>query len=582
MPPLPRAQPTQPVPGQQVAPRTPLGIAVSGARASQQAARTSLQAAETAVRAGAVIGQLGQGVYQIGKDILEPFAKLAQAREITKANDILIKARLAYQDQVNSVLLSGAEPEQFIGMAEEHFQGIAKNAVEQAGAISPAATEFVERGLQKLHLSELTTLQKEGFRQSVSQRIAEIDRLQEDTERQYFSTHDPEERAELLANYERTVNAVTGTILSPQESQRRKLLMGQAIAVGTAVDLVRAGDFRGALEYVNRNPALKPSQKLSSERTVRAEMSAVRAEIDRQRVEEERRRKRIADAADSEFMARILHGENVMGALAASANILGGNKVRALARFNEHIMKAGDEKTNNVLLLRLRSIATSGGVSPDQMADTLSEAIEGGYDIARNDLMVVMNDTIAAYNRVQTKTEADRLRSIHNGEAAIRKLLTVEAGAGVFAPNFILQANTTQSRALLEFHEALYNETTVIADPEAAALGIALRHLPALGRGLTEQIRAFDIDKLNDLFEADPFMDLDPKALRSTLLFLENHNEIRPEEREVIAYTVQLLQTIQSIKADLQTSSAGSDVAPIYEGKNQPANQPYSIPGLSQ
>jgi len=406
MPDLPSIPATPPV-GRQptISPRQSLGVNLIENRANQEAAQRDIRSAQLSGQIAQNTSAIGGQLHRAGQEILDPFNQLAKAREITRANDIMVNSQIELNSRLQAIKSSGAQPEELLPLTQKAFDDISKTARAQSKKISPAATEFVENNLQQIKLSAFTHIQKEAFERDANQQLSSLQRLSTFSRQAFFLTDDPALRESTRNTLFSTLDMYAQTgLISPGASQKEKSDFDKFVATESGTQLAQTMGLPVAYQFIDENIILSPNEKVTAKHHA---YSAVSASIKALEAEEKRLGKELKvsqQVISSQIRKTVLDPKTPITLLQGlfqqvpdltAARALDGGDSEALLTLLDKVI---DERTgplkhdNEASFLRHKMdiLFSPDGVNPNSIAQTEGLTIETKGQLL-NDLSSVRN-----------------------------------------------------------------------------------------------------------------------------------------------------------------------------------------------
>lgn len=189
----------------------------------RQAAAMEFAAGAQKSATGNQMVQFGLAQTEAGLELLKPFKKLRDSREVLAADDIAIQAKLVLRSSTGELQSSGALPHTWGESFQKTFATVSGDALKAAGLVSPAAQEHVYKELQGEYLSLFTDLVKKSVEEDQKDQLGMLERKEMYELQSAVGSRDPAIRTAHIQSYKDAVDRlVFNKGITPLVGQQKK------------------------------------------------------------------------------------------------------------------------------------------------------------------------------------------------------------------------------------------------------------------------------------------------------------------------------------------------------------------------
>lgn len=238
---------------------------VSVGRAQQQAGAMGVQAAQIAASSANTHSQIGAALHAQGMELLKPLQELQKSKEVIAANDIVIRSLLEVRQKA-AAIQTGQEPyEQHLNLISTEFDKSEQTALKEAGVLSPAAYEHVQRALGGERLRLFGEVQQDTIRREVDDQLVKLDRMDTFVRQQISQTTDPATRLQLMDHYNQSYDAaVASGVIRGTDAQTKRDDFSKYVVTDTALTIGKTQGYFEAQKYLESQQILgKDEQRVA-------------------------------------------------------------------------------------------------------------------------------------------------------------------------------------------------------------------------------------------------------------------------------------------------------------------------------
>ena len=236
----------------------------------RQAAGAEFTAAAQNVATGNSMVQFGVAQTEAGLELLKPFKKIRDSREVIMADDIAIRAKLSLRGEVEQLQLSGATPDTWGTEFEKSFSKTSTAALEAAGKLSLAAKEHVYKELQKEQLSLLTGLTSRALSVNIEDQKGALQFKEQYEMTSALSTRDPAVRKAHVNSYKTALDiAEFNRVITPAVKQQKMEFFDKRLREEGAVQIALDKGLPDAFRTVD-SMSIPPTEKTEIKNKVEA------------------------------------------------------------------------------------------------------------------------------------------------------------------------------------------------------------------------------------------------------------------------------------------------------------------------
>lgn len=272
----------------------------------QKAAATQFGAAAQEVETGSRMAQLGASQSAMAEELLKPFKKLKDSRQVLEAEDMANTAKLQLQAEYGAMTSGGAPAERWLETYEQSYKRVATDAFTKAKAKGSATWEHVYKEVQAEDFRIRQDILKGMTKSNLEDQQGMLYRNQDFMLKEAIKTSDSATRTGLLNKANAQIDtAVFNGIITPEVGDKKKEWFHKELTVNVGVQTALTVGLTAGIDSINKS-ALLPDDKREAVNKMINAVQLRTQEAERMEKAAEKQHKLDQDTAYTQFKAAVV------------------------------------------------------------------------------------------------------------------------------------------------------------------------------------------------------------------------------------------------------------------------------------